>query len=172
MLVKKSLLRLAVPALAMMSLATFTPPSKAEFILFSGVKPENQLSYNLAYGTRSVSDRYQFTVSGKRMPLGAAQINIVYPNYFGGSFDEQKIKVMVGEQEIPISGVKVEKGAEKTSLQITFQQGFKTERDISIDLGNVRNPDSGGIFYFDCQVKSSVEFPLARYVGTWIVSIN
>lgn len=172
MLVNKSLLRLALPALALMSFATFTPPSKAEFTLFSGVKQEDQLSYNLAFGNRSVSDRYQFTLSGRKIPLGAAQINIVYPNYYGGVFDEKKITVKVGDRDIPISGIKLEKGPDKSSLQITFQQGFKTDRDIEIVLDNVRNPDSGGIFYFDCQVKSSIEFPIARYAGTWIVSIN
>jgi hypothetical protein len=170
MLFNQSLLRRALPVLALMSFATFTLPSRAEFVLFSGVEPKNQLSYNLDFGNRSVSDSYRLNLPGRKLALGAAQINIVYPDYYSGVFDESQVTVMAGDRAIPLAGVKWQKN--KSTLQIDFKERLQTKGDISIVLGNVRNPDSGGIFYFDCQVKSSADFPIPRYVGTWILSIN
>jgi hypothetical protein len=170
MLVNKSLLRRVLPILALMSFATFTLPSKAEFTLFSGVDPKDQLSYNLDFGNRSVSDSYRLNLPGRKLSLGAAQINIVYPNYYSGIFDESQVTVMAGDRVVPLTGVKWLK--DKSTLQIDLKERLQTKGDINIVLGNVRNPDSGGLFYFDCQVKSSADFPIARYAGTWILSIN
>jgi hypothetical protein len=143
MLANKSLLSRILPVLAVISGATFTQPSKAEFTLFSGVEPKNQLSYSLDFGKRSITDSYRLVLSGQKMPLGAVQLNILYPENYNGVFDEKQITV---------------------SLQ--------TKGDINIVLGNVRNPDTSGLFYLDCQYRSSPNFPIARYAGTWILNIK
>jgi hypothetical protein len=170
MLVNKSLLRRVLPVLAVVSCATFTQPSRAEFTLFSGVEPKNQLSYSLDFGKRSITDSYRLVLSGQKMPLGAVQLNILYPENYNGVFDEKQITVSAGGQSMLIAGVKWQK--EKRNLQIDLKERLQTKSDINIVLGNVRNPDNSGLFYFDCQYRSSPNFPIARYAGTWILNIK
>jgi hypothetical protein len=159
-------------AVAVLGCTTVLPiaPSKAEFTLFSGVDSKDQLSYSLDFGNRASSDRYRLRLPGTKVPLGATQIDIVYPEYYQGTFDDKGIEVNVGGKSIPVSKANWDK--EKRAVQITLNERLKTKQDIEIVLNNVKNPDRGGIFYFDCQVKSSAEFPLARYAGTWILNID
>jgi Protein of unknown function (DUF2808) len=170
MLVNKSLLSRILPVLAVISGATFTQPSKAEFTLFSGVEPKNQLSYSLDFGKRSITDSYRLVLSGQKMPLGAVQLNILYPENYNGVFDEKQITVSAGGKSMSIAGVKWQK--EKRNLQIDLKERLQTKGDINIVLGNVRNPDTSGLFYLDCQYRSSPNFPIARYAGTWILNIK
>jgi Protein of unknown function (DUF2808) len=157
---------------ATVSCATVLPvaPSRADFTLFSGVDQKDQLSYSLDFGNRSTSDRYRLRLPGNRLPLGATQINIVYPEYYQGRFDDKAIEVNVDGTAIPV--VKANWDKTQRMVEITLDRRLQTKKEIEIVLNNVHNPDNGGIFYFDCQIKSSAEFPLARYVGTWILSIN
>ncbi len=170
MLVNKFLLRRVLPVMAVISGATITLPSRAEYTLFSGVEPKNQLSYSLDFGKRSISDSYRLQLPGRKLQLGAVQLNILYPENYSGVFDENQITVTAGEQSIPIAGVKWQK--EKRTLQINLKERLQTKGDINIVLGNVRNPDKSGLFYFDCQYRSSPNFPIARYAGTWILNIK
>jgi hypothetical protein len=141
------------------------------FTLFSGIDPGNQLSYRLDTGSKNTTDRYRLKIPGSKINrLGAAQIQIVYPDYYRGKFDEKAVEVFVGDKAIPIESVKWDRGNQM--IQIDLAQQIKTKNDIEVVLNNVQNPDSGGMFYFSCQVKSSSEFPLSRYVGTWILNID
>jgi hypothetical protein len=170
MLLTKSLLLRVLPVLTVVSCAVFTQPSKAEYTLFSGVQPKNQLSYSLDFGKRSITDSYRLVLPGQKMPLGTVQLNILYPENYNGVFDEKQITVSAGGQSMPIAGVKWQK--EKRNLQIDLKDRLQTKGDINIVLGNVRNPDTSGLFYLDCQYRSSPNFPIARYAGTWILNIN
>jgi Protein of unknown function (DUF2808) len=167
---QKSLLHQALPVLAVISSTLCILPSRAEYNLFSGVAPKDQLNHRLDFGRRSISDSYRLNLPGSKLRLGAVQINILYPEYYSGIFDEQKVTVQVGDKVIPIAGVKWQK--DRRTLQIDLKERLQTKGDINIVLGNVRNPDSSGLYYFDCQVKSSPNFPIARYAGTWILNIN
>jgi Protein of unknown function (DUF2808) len=159
-------------AVAIVGTATVLPtmPSRAEFTLFSGVDGKDQLSYSLDFGNRASSDRYRLRLPGTKLPLGATQIDIIYPDYYQGTFDPNGIEVNVGGKSIAVSKTNWDK--EKRAVQITLNERLKTKQEIEIVLNNVKNPDRGGIFYFDCQIKSSAEFPLARYAGTWILNID
>jgi hypothetical protein len=42
---------------------------------------------------------------------------------------------------------------------------------VEIVLSNVRNPPSGGMYYFNARVESPGDVPLMRYIGTWVVGI-
>jgi Protein of unknown function (DUF2808) len=141
------------------------------FTLFSGVEPSNQLSYRLDSGNRSVTDRYQLKIPGSKINrLGAAQITIGYPEYYKGKFDDKAVEVFVGDKSIPLQSVQWDR--ERQTIQIDLAQRIKTKGDIEVVLNNVENPDSAGMFYFSCQVKSSTEFPLARSCGTWVLGID
>jgi hypothetical protein len=141
------------------------------FTLFSGVDPANQLSYRLDSGYRNTTDRYSLKIPGSKINrLGAAQIQITYPDYYKGKFDDKAIEVFAGGKSIPVEAVQWNR--ENQTIQIDLAQRLKTKGEIEVVLNNVQNPDGGGMYYFTCQVKSSVEFPVARYVGTWILSIE
>jgi Protein of unknown function (DUF2808) len=141
------------------------------FTLFSAIEPANQLAYRLDSGNRSTTDRYHLKIPGSKINrLGAAQIQINYPDYFKGKFDEQAVEVFVGDKSIPVQSVKWDR--ESRSLQLNFAEQIKTKGEIEVVLNNVKNPDTSGMYYFSCQVKSSADFPLARYIGTWILSID
>jgi Protein of unknown function (DUF2808) len=141
------------------------------FTLFSAIEPANQLSYHLDSGNRSTTDRYRLKIPGAKINrLGAAQIQINYPEYFKGKFDDKAIEVFVGDKAIPVQSATWDR--ENQTIQINLAQQLKTKGEIEVVLNNVQNPEGSGMFYFTCQVKSSAEFPLARYVGTWILSID
>ena len=141
------------------------------FTLFSGVEQGNQLAYRLDSGNRSVTDRYRLKIPGSKINrLGAAQIQITYPDYFKGKFDDKAVEVFVGDKSIPVQAARWDR--ERQTIEIDLAQQLKTKGEIEVVLNNVQNPDSSGMYYFSCQVKSSINFPLARYVGTWILSID
>jgi hypothetical protein len=151
--------------------AVVSADSLPGFTLFSSIEPANQLAYRLDSGNRSTIDRYHLKIPGAKINrLGAAQISINYPDYFKGKFDDRAVEVFVDEKLVPIQSVKWNR--EERTIQLDFAQQLKTKGEIEVVLNNVRNPDSSGMYYFSCQVKSSPEFPLARYVGTWILSID
>jgi Protein of unknown function (DUF2808) len=166
-----------LPILALASCLVAIAPSVTRadslpgFTLFSGVDPSNQLSFRLDSGNRNTTDRYHLTIPGSKINrLGAAQIQITYPDYYKGKFDDKAIEVFVGGKAIPVAAVQWDR--ERQTVQIDLAKQIKTKGDIEVVLNNVQNPDSGGMYYFTCQVKSSSEFPLARYIGTWILNID
>jgi hypothetical protein len=141
------------------------------FTIFSGVDAGNQLSYRLDNGSRSGIDRYRLKIPGSKInSLGAAQIQIVYPEYYQGKFDEQKIEVFVDDKAIPLKSATWDR--EQRAIVINLAQQLTTKSEIQVVLGNVQNPDGIGTYYFNCLVKSSVDFPIARNVGTWILNIG
>jgi Protein of unknown function (DUF2808) len=169
--------RRLLPFLALSSCLVTNIPTAARadslpgFTLFSGVEQGNQLSYRLDSGNRNITDRYRLKIPGSKInSLGAAQIQIAYPDYYKGKFDEKSIEVFVGDKSIPVQAARWDR--ENNNIQIDLAQQIKTKGEIEVVLGNVQNPDGAGTYYFDCLVKSSSEFPLARKVGTWILSID
>ncbi len=140
--------RIFLPALALASCAAATIPTLAiaqglpGFTIFSGVDPSNQLSYRLDYGTRNITaDRYRLKIPGSKInSLGAAQIQIVYPEYYKGTFDENKIEVVVDDKSIPIQAAKWD--PERRTIVIDLARQLKTKSEIQVVLSNVKNPDS------------------------------
>lgn len=175
-MLNSQILRQLLPYLVMTGcLVAVVPVVQADslpgFVLFSGVDRSDQLSYRLESGERNATDRYYLKIPGSKIDrLGAGSIQITYPDYYKGKFDDQKVEVLVGDRAVAVKSVKWNR--EKYSIQIDLAQNVKTEGEIQVVLSNVKNPDLSGMFYFNCEVKSSPEFPVARYAGTWILSID
>jgi hypothetical protein len=176
-MLNSQILRQLLPCIALASclVAAWPISVKADslpgFVLFSGVDRSDQLSYRLDSGDRNATDRYYLKIPGSKIDrLGAGSIQITYPEYYKGKFDDKNIAVLVGDKAVAVKSVKWDR--QKYSLQIDLAENVKTEGEIQLVLSNVKNPDLSGMFYFNCQVKSSAEFPVARYVGTWILSID
>lgn len=176
-MLNSQILRQVLPCLALAScLAGIVPLTvKAEslpgFVLWSPIPSEDRLNYRLESGDRNATDRYYLKIPGKKIPrLGAGSIVITYPDYYKGKFDDKNVEVMVGDKLVPVKSVQWDR--QKYTLQVDLVENIKTEGEIQVVLNNVRNPDLNGMFNFTCEVKSSAEFPIAMYVGTWILSID
>ncbi|GAB1539248.1 DUF2808 domain-containing protein [Scytonema sp. NUACC21] len=170
-------MRRLLSALAVASCLLVTLPaiSSAEglpgFTLFSGVKGENQLPFRLDFGGQTNGwDRYRLRIPNRKMKRAVAQIVIGYPNYFKGSFDPKKMEIRVRGKEVPLSEAKWDK--ENQVIELFPQEPIPAGSNVEVVLSNVKNPPSGGIFYFNCSVQSPGDVPLSQYLGTWILSIS
>ena len=145
--------------------------SNPGFTLWGGVARENQLNYYLDFGGRPDGwERYRLRIPGRKLDLGVSQIAISYPDYFDGKFDPKEIEVRVKGKSLPLSEVNWDK--ENHVIQIALQDPIPEGNSIEVVRSNVKNPPSGGMYYFNAQVLSPGDVPLPRYVGTWIVSIG
>ncbi|WP_017316756.1 DUF2808 domain-containing protein [Mastigocladopsis repens] len=139
--------------------------------LFSGVKSENQLPFRLDFGGQTNGwDRYRLKISNKKLKTAVGHFVISYPEYYKGTFDPKKVEVKVRDKEIALSEVKWDK--ENRVIEIYPQEAIPAGSNVEVVLSNVKNPSSGGIFYFNCSVQSPGDVPLSRYIGTWIISIS
>ncbi|HIK03187.1 MAG TPA: DUF2808 domain-containing protein [Trichormus sp. M33_DOE_039] len=141
------------------------------FVLFSGVKRENQLPFRLDFGGQTNStDRYILRIPADKMKLAVAQFAVTYPNYYKGSFDPKKIEVRVRDKKVAISEVKWNK--ESGLIEIFPAEPVPAGSRVELVLSNVRNPAFGGTYYFNCQILSPGDVPLLRYIGSWILTIS
>lgn len=141
------------------------------FTLFSGVKRENQLPFRLDFGGQSSSwDRYRLRIPPNKLKLAVSQFAISYPNYYKGNFDTDSIEVRVKGKKVPLQEVTWNK--ENRVVEIYPQEPVPAGNRVELVFSNVKNPGSGGTFYFNCNIVSPGDVPLPRYVGTWIINIG
>lgn len=139
--------------------------------LFSGVKSENQLPFRLDFqGQANQWDRYRLRIPAKKMKLAVAQFAVTYPDYYKGKFDTDKIEVRIKKKKVPLEEVIWDK--ENRLIEIYPQEPVPAGSQVELVFSNVKNPDFGGIYYFNCQILSPGDVPLLRYVGTWILTIS
>jgi hypothetical protein len=141
------------------------------FTLWSGVKRENQLPYKLDFGGQTNGwERYRLRIPQKKLNLAVSQFSISYPDYFKGKFDTDKIEVRIKDEKVPLQEVVWDK--ENHKVDIYPKEPVPAGSRVELVFSNVRNPSSGGTFYFNCQIQTPGDVPLLRYLGTWIVSIS
>jgi len=142
--------------------------------IFSGVDRKDQLDYYLDFGGRPGGwDRYRLRVPGNRLQKGVAKFIIQYPDYFDGKFDTDSMEVRLKDESLPLKSAKWDK--QSLSLEIELAQPIEElqKKDkVEIVLSNVKNPQGGGTFYFNCNVLAINDIPVPMYVGTWIVTID
>lgn len=177
MLSKKSLMRRLAPAFfvtgaILTGLPAFTlAQSNPGFTLWSGVERKDQLNYYLDFGGQANGwDRYRLRIPANKLELGVAQIVITYPDYYKGKFDPKNVEVMVNRKSVPLQEVAWDK--ENRAIQIYLKEPIEAGKNVEVQLSNVKNPPSGGVFYFDCRILTPGDIPLPRYVGTWLLSIS
>ncbi|MBD2079246.1 DUF2808 domain-containing protein [Leptolyngbya sp. FACHB-17] len=170
-------MRCAVSALAIAGSLLATVPLGAiaqglpGLTLFSGVGAGKQLNYRLDFGGNTGSwDRYRFRVPRDKVKVAIAQFSIDYPNYFKGTFDPKEVELLVNDKKVAIQEVKWEK--DNYVIEIFPQEPVPAGSNVEMIFSNVRNPNSGGMFYFNCRVLSPGDVPLLRDIGTWIVTIQ
>ena len=139
--------------------------------IFSGIKPENRLSYRFDFGGRSGAwDRYRLRISAKKMKLAASQFAITYPDYYKGKFDTDEMEIRVRGKKVPLQEVNWDK--ENRVIELFPQEPVPAGSPVELVFSNVKNPVFGGVFYFNCQVLTPGDVPLPRYLGSWELSIN
>ena len=145
--------------------------SNPGLLLFGGVKGDENLNYRLDFGGRPDSwDRYRLRIPAKKMKLAVAQFSISYPDYYTGKFDPKDVEVRVKDKPVKLQEVNWNK--ENNVIEIFPEEPIPAASSVEIWLSNVRNPNTGGMFYFNCQVLSPGDAPLLRYIGTWVISIS
>lgn len=141
------------------------------FTLFGGVRGEENLNYRLDFGGKTGGwDRYRLRVPKNKMKLAVAQFAISYPDYYKGTFDPKSVELLVQGKSVPIQEVKWKK--EDYVIEIVPVDPVPANSKVEIWLENVKNPSTGGMFYFNCQVQSPGDLPLYRYIGTWVLQIT
>lgn len=139
--------------------------------LFSGVDRKDQLSYRLDFGGNSGSwDRYRFRIKREKVKVAIAQFSIDYPDYYKGTFDPKQVDLMVNGKKVTIDEVKWDK--DNYVIEVYPKEPVPAGSNVEMIFNNVKNPSSGGMFYFNCRVLSPGDQPLLRDIGTWIVTIQ
>ncbi|UIE39956.1 DUF2808 domain-containing protein [Leptodesmis sichuanensis] len=152
-------------------LVSFAQSGLPGLTLFGGVKGEDSLNYRLDFGGKANGwDRYRLRIPASKMKLAVAQFTISYPDYFRGSFDPKEIELIVQGKSVKIEEAKWNK--DNNLIEIFPAEPVPANSRVEIQLSNVRNPSTGGMFYFNCQIISPGDVPLLRYLGTWVIQIS
>ncbi|EKQ69444.1 Protein of unknown function (DUF2808) [Leptolyngbyaceae cyanobacterium JSC-12] len=139
--------------------------------IFGGVRGDDNLNYRLDFGGRANGwDRYRLRIPAKKMKLAVAQFAISYPDYFKGTFDPKSIDLQVQGKSVRIR--EANWNQENNLIEIFPEEPVPANSKVEIWLENVKNPSTGGMFYFNLQVQSPGDLPLYRYLGTWVIQIS
>ncbi len=136
-----------------------------------------QLSYVLEYGTPGhMRDRYRLQLG--RQNTAISSIRVDYPDYYDGQFSENRISLrrtpknrifnFNRAEEIPLASATVDN--ESRIIEIVPEEDIPAGVPVEVVLSNVRNPRSGGMYYFNAWISSPNDV-LVQPVGTWILSI-
>ncbi|AFZ44641.1 hypothetical protein PCC7418_2494 [Halothece sp. PCC 7418] len=139
--------------------------------IFSGVKRENILDYRLDFDGQSGRwDRYRLRIPSKKLPFGASQFYITYPDYYEGKFDTDEMEVRIDGKPQPLSNI--EWNQEEQLVSLSLEEPIAPDTKVEIVFSNVKNPRFGGTFYFNAQVDVPNDVAIRRYIGTWIIDID
>lgn len=145
-----------------------------------GPSRQQQLSYSLDYGTPNAYDRYRLKLGRQERAIN--RISITYPRYYGGTFDPDAIELRTGADKGGFLGFGGSRGKkvelaeavwdkESQMIELKPAETIPAGTPVEIVLSNVRNPTTGGMYYFNARVESPGDLPMMRYVGTWVLSI-
>lgn len=149
-----------------------------------GPSGKQQLRYVLDYGTPGFNgDRYRLKLGPQKVAISG--ISITYPDYYDGTFDPKAIEIRVGAESSknkgflnfsrdlgkPVALSEVNVDAENRIITLTPTDIIPAGLPVQVVLSNVRNPQTGGMYYFNARISSPGDVPLMRYIGTWVLSI-
>ena len=178
MFINKSSLKPLLTSLALASCAiggihTIAVAQGTPGLVIFGDREVDILNYRLDFGGNAKErDRYRLRIPKKKLPNGASQFVISYPDYFDGKFDTEKIEVRPNHDKDKSLELKnVVWDEENRFIQIDLAEPLKDPRKVEIVLSNTRNPEVG-TYYFYAQVVPAVNTPVPERVGAWVLSIE
>lgn len=141
-------------------------------------QPNKQLGYVLQYGTPGhLNDRWRLKLGKHDVAMSVIRISM--PEYFNGKFNEKRISLREAPKnriinfkkgkEIPVSAVTVDN--DNGFIEVIPETPIPAGKRAELVLGGVKNPRSGGMFFFNCSIISPGDVPVPRNVGTWVLSI-
>lgn len=134
-----------------------------------GIPGNRQLPYHLNNGTPNIRDRYELKIPRKKATVAISEVFISYPDYYRGTFDPDAMEIRVNGDKVPLAEANLD--PENRIIELTPEEAIPANNSIEVVLSNVKNPSSGGMYYFNCRVNSPGGLPLSQYIGTWILSI-
>jgi hypothetical protein len=141
-------------------------------VLF-GNQDTDVLNYYLDFGgVAEQRDRYRLRIPKNKLPNGATQLVISYPDYFDGKFDTDSIEVRPNKdkkQALPLKSVSWDE--KNRFVKIDLAQPLKNPKQLELVFSNVRNPEVG-TYYFYAQVVPATGTPVPQRIGAWVVNIN
>ncbi len=144
--------------------------SNPGFTLFGGPERVNELNYRLDSGSAGMWDRYRLRIPASKLNLAVAQVSIIYPDYYRGTFDPDKVEIRIKNESVPLDEVVWDR--ENHFLEIYPAEPIPAGNKIEVVLHNVKNPRFGGMYYFNANIRTPGDVPLMRYIGTWVLSIE
>lgn len=147
-----------------------------------GPSGRQQLQYHLENGTPGfMGDRYWLRLGQQKVAIN--RINITYPDYYSGIIDPSGIEVRIGGnrsnnffqfrrdpgKKIKLAEVSLDR--DNRVIDIVPAEVIPAGTTVQVILNNVRNPNNGGMYYFNARIGSPGDIPLMRYIGTWVLSI-
>lgn len=172
-LASKKLLLLPLTLLSLVTgIQTITRADNSNqgLVIFSGIKRENILPYYLDFGVGPKQwERYKFRIPAKKLTAGASKFYVVYPDYYDGKFDPDRIEVRIKGKSLPLKEVIWDK--EARSIEIEPEEPIIASERVELVFSNVKNPSSG-TYYFHCQAMLANDIPVRVHLGTWIVDIK
>lgn len=140
------------------------------FTLFGGPERGNQLNYRLDSGKSGMWDRYRLRIPANKLNLAIAQLSIVYPNYYKGSFDPDQVEIRIDGESVPLDEVVWDQ--ENNFIEIYPTEPIPAGNKLEIILSGVQNPRFGGMYHFNANIRTPGDLPLRRYLGTWLLTID
>lgn len=142
-------------------------------LIIFGNQNTDVLSYYLDFGGQARRrDRYRLRIPKNKLPNGATQFEISYPDYFNGKFDTDKIEVRPNKDKKQSLALKSVVWDEKSRLiKIELAEPLKKAKLLEIVFSNVRNPKVG-TYYLYGKVVPATGTPVPQMIGAWVLNIN
>lgn len=138
--------------------------------LFGGPKREYELKYCMQSGREDTWDRYFLKIPKEKVDVAISELRIEYPEHYRGEFNEERIELKVNGNTVDLQEAIWDR--DNRFVQIYPVEAIPANTDIEVVMSQVRNPERGGMFNFNCQVITRGGPPLPRYLGTWVLTID
>jgi len=136
---------------------------------WSGDLPRSrQLSYRLDSGNPNRWDRYYLKLRPQKLAI--SKISISYPDYYRGKLDPEAMDLRVDGKNVALTKVNWDKT--NHLIELTPVEAIPADTPVEVVLSNVKNPTSGGMYFFNARISSPGGLPLPQYAGTWVISIS
>lgn len=151
---------------------------------WDNTKGFKELPYFLDRGVVNQQDRYMLMMRAKDLDTAVMQLTVTYPDYFtkgGARFQDKSVYLAYCDKigsvlsrsrcnkRVPLSDVVVDR--ENSRIDFFPETPIPAGSMVAVIFDQVFNPRNQGMFQFNVTTISPGDLPLAKYVGSWVLSI-